>query len=38
MGGGAGGMLSRFLNSGFGRTMEMCLGFGLGDNLIKKIL
>ncbi|MGC1784787.1 MAG: hypothetical protein WA708_19895 [Acidobacteriaceae bacterium] len=31
--GGFGG----FLQSGFGRAMEMGLGFGLGDDLIKKI-
>ncbi|HTU55428.1 MAG TPA: hypothetical protein VMF62_15810 [Acetobacteraceae bacterium] len=37
MGGGMGGMLGGLLNSGFGRAMEMGLGFGLGDDLINKI-
>jgi hypothetical protein len=37
MGGGMGGMVGNFLNSGFGRAMEMGLGFGLGDQLINKI-
>lgn len=32
------GGLGGFLNSGFGRAMEMGLGFGLGDDLINKIL
>lgn len=32
--GGAGGMLGGFLNSGFGRAIEMGAGFGLGDDLI----
>ncbi len=31
------GGLGGFLQSGFGRAMEMGLGFGLGDDLIKKI-
>lgn len=35
--GGAGGMLSSFLNSGFGRAIEMGAGFGIGDDLINKI-
>ena len=35
--GGAAGMLGSFLNSGFGRAIEMGAGFGLGDDLIKKI-
>ena len=35
--GGVGGMLGGFLNSGFGRAIEMGAGFGLGDDLIKKI-
>jgi hypothetical protein len=35
--GGVGGMLGSFLNSGFGRAIEMGAGFGLGDDLIKKI-
>lgn len=29
--------MSGFLNSGFGRAVEMGLGFGLGDDLINKI-
>jgi len=36
-GGGFGGMLGGFLNSGFGRAIEMGAGFGLGDDLINKI-
>lgn len=32
-----GGPMSGFLNSGFGRAVEMGLGFGLGDDLINKI-
>lgn len=36
-GGGFGGMLGSFLNSGFGRAIEMGAGFGLGDDLINKI-
>lgn len=35
--GGFGGMLGSFLNSGFGRAIEMGAGFGLGDDLINKI-
>ena len=31
------GGLGGFLQSGFGRAMEMGLGFGLGDDLIKKL-
>ncbi|MGO8719393.1 MAG: hypothetical protein ACLQMO_09275 [Acidobacteriaceae bacterium] len=31
------GGLEGFLQSGFGRAMEMGLGFGLGDDLINKI-
>ena len=31
------GGLGGFLQSGFGRAMEMGLGFGLGDDLINKI-
>jgi len=34
---GAGGMLGNFLNSGFGRAIEMGAGFGIGDDLINKI-
>ena len=36
-GGGFGGMLGGFLNSGFGRAIEMGAGFGLGEDLINKI-
>jgi hypothetical protein len=36
-GGGIGGMLGGFLNSGFGRAIEMGAGFGLGSDLINKI-
>ena len=32
-----GGMLGGFLNSGFGRAIEMGAGFGIGDDLINKI-
>ena len=35
--GGAGGMLGSFLNSGFGRAITLGAGFGIGDDLIKKI-
>lgn len=31
------GILGSFLNSGFGRALEMGAGFGLGDDLINKI-
>lgn len=31
------GGLGGFLQSGFGRAMEMGLGFGLGDDLMKKL-
>ena len=37
MGGGIGGMLGSFLNSGFGRAIEMGAGFGVGNDLINKI-
>ena len=33
-----GGMLGGFLNSGFGRAIEMGAGFGLGEDLLSKIL
>ena len=33
----AGGMIGNFLNSGFGRAIEMGAGFGIGDDLINKI-
>jgi len=32
-----GGFLSDFLNSGFGRAIEMGAGFGIGDDLINKL-
>jgi len=32
-----GGFLSEFLNSGFGRAIEMGAGFGIGDDLINRI-
>jgi hypothetical protein len=35
--GGIGGVLGSFLSSGFGRAIEMGAGFGIGDDLIKKI-
>lgn len=35
--GSAGGMLGNFLNSGFGRAIEMGAGFGIGNDLINKI-
>ena len=35
--GGVSGMLGSFLNSGFGRAIEMGAGFGLGSDLINKI-
>ncbi len=35
--GGLGGMLGGFLNSGFGRAMEMGAGFAIGDDLINSI-
>lgn len=35
--GSAGGMLGSFLNSGFGRAIEMGAGFGIGNDLINKI-
>lgn len=36
-GGGLMGALGGFLNSGFGRAIEMGAGFGLGDDLINKL-
>lgn len=36
--GGLFGVLGGFLNSGFGRAMEMGAGIGLGEDLINKIL
>ncbi|MGC8468720.1 MAG: hypothetical protein ACP5NI_02330 [Acetobacteraceae bacterium] len=35
--GGVGGMLGSFLNSGFGRAIEMGAGFGIGNDLINSI-
>jgi len=35
--GSMGGMVGSFLNSGFGRAIEMGAGFGLGDDLINGI-
>jgi len=35
---GAGGVLGRFLSGGFGRAIAMGAGFGLGDDIINKIL
>lgn len=32
-----GGVFGSFLNSGFGRAIEMGAGFGIGDDLIRKI-
>jgi uncharacterized phage infection (PIP) family protein YhgE len=32
-----GGILGGFLNSGFGRALEMGAGFGIGDEIINKI-
>uniref|UniRef100_E6QAA1 Uncharacterized protein n=1 Tax=mine drainage metagenome TaxID=410659 RepID=E6QAA1_9ZZZZ len=34
---GGGGFLSEFMNSGFGRAIEMGAGFGIGDDLINKL-
>ncbi|OFC39039.1 hypothetical protein, partial [Acidithiobacillus caldus] len=34
---GSGGFLSSFLNSGFGRAIELGAGFGIGDDLINSI-
>ena len=35
--GGGGGMLGGFLNSTFGRALEMGAGFGIGDDLINAL-
>jgi hypothetical protein len=35
---GTGGVLSRFLGGGFGRAIAMGAGFGLGDDIINRIL
>ncbi|MDE2314872.1 MAG: hypothetical protein KGK06_00555 [Xanthomonadaceae bacterium] len=35
--GGVMGMLGNFLNSGFGRSMEIGAGMGLGEDLINRI-
>jgi hypothetical protein len=34
---GGGGMLGGFLNSGFGRAVEVGAGIGVGDDLINSI-
>ncbi len=34
---GVGGVLGAFLNSNFGRAIEMGAGFGIGDDLVNKI-
>ncbi len=34
---GGGGFLGNFLNSGFGRALEMGVGFGIGDSIINDI-
>jgi hypothetical protein len=36
-GGGVMGVLGNFLNSGFGRSMEIGAGMGLGEDLINRI-
>jgi hypothetical protein len=36
-GAGGGGMLGGFLNSGFGRAMELGAGIGLGEDIINSI-
>ncbi len=33
----SGGVLGSFLNSGFGRALEMGVGFGIGDSIINDI-
>jgi hypothetical protein len=33
----SGGILGSFLNSGFGRAIEMGAGFGIGDDIINKL-
>ena len=33
-----GDFLSQFMSSGFGRTIEMGAGFGIGNDLINRIL
>ncbi len=38
IGGMAGGLLSRFMGGGFGRAIATGAGFGLGDDLINRIL
>jgi hypothetical protein len=37
MGGGAGGMLQSFLGGGFGRAVVTGAGFGIGDDIMRKI-
>lgn len=34
---GDGGFFSEFINSGFGRAIEIGAGFGIGDDLINKL-
>lgn len=34
---GDGGFFSEFMNSGFGRAIEIGAGFGIGDDLINKL-
>jgi hypothetical protein len=36
--GGQGGTLSRFMGGGFGRAIAMGAGFGIGDDIINRIL
>jgi hypothetical protein len=36
--GGGGGMMSRFLGGGFGRAIVTGAGFGIGDDIINRIL
>lgn len=38
MGMGGGGMLGRFMGGGFGRAIAMGAGFGLGDDIINRII
>ena len=36
--GGSGGMFSRFMGGGFGRAIVTGAGFGIGDDIINRIL
>jgi hypothetical protein len=38
VGGGGGGMLQRFLGGGFGQAMATGAAFGIGDDIINRIL